>query len=405
MIMNNKRHTDFYIPVLKVLENMKPHEINQLIEEVADFCQLSEEDRKVMTKGETNLKYRSHIQWAVTDLRQAGYIERTERGVNKISFEGMLMLEDNPENPTRDYLYQKSEKFRDFVNRKGTRSKNKETPILFDDDLGRESQDDKRVSEEIPSTQNNSQNEERHSELKSLYELRDKMKEMGFNTKEIDDKIEKVKSTYCLDKIKPIIGKTITELGVMGGNKYIVLIDNSFGKGPTAYICTDTNKLITLSNRIHPILDIYDEKIILQEIHFYEKSNSIESEKMLFLKSNIVKLFDKKVGKSFINTGVTVPRESVRDLERILGVHIEKGKSIDYKVSFYDIQYDCRIANVNIQTLKGGCYQIYWKGRAGISEALKKYFRAAESSATKFNPSFVEFYIDSESKCIIIKPK
>lgn len=405
MSLNNKRHTDFYIPVLKVLEDMKLHEINRLIEEVADFCQLSDEDRKVMTKGETNLKYRSHIQWAVTDLRQAGYIERTERGVNKISFDGMLMLEDNPEDPTRDYLYQKSKKFRDFVNRRGTRSKNKETPILFDDDLDKGPQDGKRVSEEIPATKNNSQNEESHSKLQSLYELRDKMKEMGFNTKEIDDKIEKVKSSYCLDNIKPVIGKTIADLIMMGENKYVVVIENLSGKKPIAYICTDSNKLITLENRTHPILDIYDEKIMVKECHSLENSNSIESEKMPFLKSNIIKLFDKKVGKTFINTGVTVPRESVRDLERILGVHIEKGKSIDYKVSFYDTQYDCRIANVNIQTLNGDCYQIYWKGRPGISEDLKKYFRPAESGASEFNPPFVEFYIDAESKCVIIKSK
>lgn len=403
--MITKRHTDFYIPVLRVLEDMKPHEINKLIEEVADLCGLSEEDRKIMTRGETNLKYRSHIQWAVTDLRQGGFISKDERGVYKMSFDGMLMLEENPERPTRDYLYQKSDKFRDFVNRRGTRTKHSGEAGLFEEEPKNSRQNKKSSIQRDSTFQEDERGKGVNSQLKSLYDLRDKMVEMGFNTNEIDEKIELVKSSCCLNKIKPVIRMTLEELSKRGENKYVVVIDNSMGTKPVAYICSDSKKLNSLKNKKQPILDFYDEKLSLQEISSQGNSNSAKSEMDKFSEDNEVKLFDKKVGKSFLNTGVTVARESVNTLERILGYHIEKGKSVDSKVSFNNELFDCRIANVNIQTLTGHCYQIYWKGRPGISNVLNKYFGQSESRANNKKVSFVEFYIDSKTKYILVKPK
>lgn len=122
--MNKQRHTDFYIPVLKILEDLKEHEVNSLISDTANLCKLTDEERKIRTRKGTQLKFESNIQWAITDLYQGGFINRTERGVYTIAFDGLLILEDNPEHPDRDYLESRSEKFSDFRHRKGTRNKN-----------------------------------------------------------------------------------------------------------------------------------------------------------------------------------------------------------------------------------------------------------------------------------------
>lgn len=262
--MKNKRHTDFYMPVLKVLEDMKLHEINQLMEEVADLCQLSEEDRNIMTRGGTNKKYRSHIQWAVTDLYQAGFIERPERGLNKISFDGMLMLEENPENPKRDYLYKKSEKFRDFVNRKGTRNKHNGDSDLFEGETYDVTPQDGTKPHKEDITKKAQSNEEIQKELKTLFDLRNKMKELSFNTKEIDEKIEKLKSIELEGEIVPILSEMLTKLPSSNSLKYVVMIDMASIDKPTAYICKDKKKIDLLFSQSGQIFVNANEVVTLK---------------------------------------------------------------------------------------------------------------------------------------------
>lgn len=121
------RHIHFYLPVLKVLEDLKEHEVNTLIEETANRCNLSENERQERTRKGTQLKYESNIQWAITDLCQGGFIERISRGIYVIAFDGLLMLEDNPKDPDRDYLEARSHKFREFRHRKGKKYKTEDT--------------------------------------------------------------------------------------------------------------------------------------------------------------------------------------------------------------------------------------------------------------------------------------
>lgn len=116
------KFTECYIPVLTVLCDKKDRNIKTLVEDVANFVGITPEDRETLTKNGSQQRYRSNIQWAITDLSQAGFIDRTARGVYAINAEGLAMLADNPAAPDREYLEDHSEKFRAFMAKKGTRS-------------------------------------------------------------------------------------------------------------------------------------------------------------------------------------------------------------------------------------------------------------------------------------------
>lgn len=86
------RFTDFYIPVLHVMSDIEPIEINDLIDKVAYHVNLSESDKKETTGGGSQLRYRSNICWAVTDLTQGAFIERVKRGNYVITLKGLELL-------------------------------------------------------------------------------------------------------------------------------------------------------------------------------------------------------------------------------------------------------------------------------------------------------------------------
>lgn len=193
--MKSKRHTDFYIPVLKVLEDLQQHEVNILIAETADFCKLTEEERKEKTRKGTQLKFESNIQWAITDLCQGGFINRTERGVYTMAFDGLLMLEDNPECPNRDYLEARSEKFRDFRYRKGSRNKsdNNSDPNLFSEIPVDEDEQDNIPQHPVDIIPDSKLSLNAHEMLRKCLNAREAMLLAELDTSQVDNKIKLLK--------------------------------------------------------------------------------------------------------------------------------------------------------------------------------------------------------------------
>lgn len=124
------RYTELYIPVLEVLSDVNKRDINTIIDDVANYLGLSEEDKLLTTRSGNQLRYRSNISWALTDLTQGGFIERSGRGIYIITISGLELLEERPNKPTRETLATKSDKFKDFLNRQGTRTTRKEASIL-----------------------------------------------------------------------------------------------------------------------------------------------------------------------------------------------------------------------------------------------------------------------------------
>lgn len=118
---------------------------------------------------------------------------------------------------------------------------------------------------------------------------------------------------------------------------------------------------------------------------------------------HLVKLFDKKVDKSFLTRGMTIPKNVVSCLESTLGIHIEKGEYVDIIVEFNNLEYHGRINHVNVTIDRVECYQIFWKGRPSLGKALNLFYNAYDVFQKIENT--VEVFGVLKSKRIVINPK
>ncbi len=219
------RFTAFYIPILEVLSDVEEREINALFEEVANHVNISPEDRAITTRGGTNLRYKSNIGWAVTDLFQGGFIERTGRGMYIITLQGLELLEEKPEHPDRETLAARSESFRDFLSRKGTRSKKYD----YDDDLFSTELDPEDVDwmeEDAPDTTANTDKEPQNTSkecessepdsqevsLQELYDMLALMKRANLSTHEITERIKALEAKEKERALKSHINRLTEDL-------------------------------------------------------------------------------------------------------------------------------------------------------------------------------------------------
>lgn len=242
--MSYHQHVDFYIPVLKILEDLKPHEINALIEETANWCHLSPEERSEKTRKGTQHKYESNIGWAITDLCQGGFIDRTERGVYTMAFDGLLMLEDNPQNPDRDYLEARSKKFRDFRfrRRKTTDNRNAE-PNLFTEIVDTDSEPEDHNNQPVTKIPEAKLTSEAEDMLQKYIRLRDAMLAIGtYDTTKEDQMITMLQDgilrNAILPKVKPFVESLKRES--FTGKAMVIDFLNSEG---TVYIISDKKRL------------------------------------------------------------------------------------------------------------------------------------------------------------------
>lgn len=194
--------TNFYLPVLEVLKNIETIEVNQLVEKVADLTGLSAEDKSETTKGGKRYRYVSNILWAITDLAQAGCVERPTRGHVVITIDGLSMLDDNPKLPNRDYLYEHYEKFRGFLAKKGTRSRksNKsQNELPFNED------DNNVINETRVITEDDIE-----ISLKDLYASMRTLRKAKISTTEINEKLSELEEKLIRLKILPLLSQQLT---------------------------------------------------------------------------------------------------------------------------------------------------------------------------------------------------
>lgn len=239
--MEKRRHTDYYIPVLKVLEDLQEHEINSLIAKTADLCNLTEEERQEKTRKGTYYKYESNIQWAIQDLSQGGFIQRTNRGVYTIAFDGLLMLEDNPKHPDRDYLEARSEKFRDFRYRKGSRNNrqdNESETNLFSNLSAEEEEQNISPEKPIAILSDTEISDNANEMLLKCLKVREDMIGLSLDTTQIDTKIKLLKEGIARNAITLEVRQFLNSLlnKKLGQINLLIEIDNNSGK---AYVLSD----------------------------------------------------------------------------------------------------------------------------------------------------------------------
>lgn len=195
------KFTEFYIPVLQLLSDVELRDINTIVKEVANNVGLTESDKSETTKGGSQPRYRSNITWALTDLSQGGFIERKARGVYEITLDGLELLEDIPVHPDRDWLAAKSIKFKDFLNRQGSRkAKNK---------LSEQPEEKHATSESNSGCDNgydnnaifgNQKNESDNVTLAELYQTRDILTRANLSVAEVEVKIKRLEKEIEIDK-------------------------------------------------------------------------------------------------------------------------------------------------------------------------------------------------------------
>lgn len=224
------RFTDFYIPVLHVMSDIEPIEINKLIDNVADYVQLTEMDKSVITEGGTQLKYRSNISWAITDLCQGNFIERIKRGHYVITINGLELLEEKPVKIDREYLAKCSNEFRDFLERRGTRKKNQitsERTFLY------ENRKSSNIQVKNDSRNNKKDTSESYTSLDELYKATETLRKANISTKELENKISELESNIVIKNLSESISKIIPD-ALIGINRKITLTIDYY---PNEAIC------------------------------------------------------------------------------------------------------------------------------------------------------------------------
>lgn len=231
------KFTDFYIPILSILSDIEEKTTNEISERVANTIGLTEEDKLLMISSRDLPVYKSHTNWAITDLFQGGFIERSKRGVYVITMEGLELLEENPLHPTRETLALRSAKFREFLKRTGKKS-NKEVAnresVSNPENIQKSSKlSNIKTNSTVHLTNTPEVNDIINSDptilLQELYNSLPILRKAGLSTFEIEEKIKELeKQNHILKSIRgliPILEKIALELNI-SNNTLIVFNPN-----------------------------------------------------------------------------------------------------------------------------------------------------------------------------------
>lgn len=92
------------LPALQALSEGDERPCRDIYETIATAVGLDDVDRKEKLPNKDHPKYKHRAQWALTDLRNAGLVERVRLGVYRISPEGRALLEKQPAHIDRAVL-------------------------------------------------------------------------------------------------------------------------------------------------------------------------------------------------------------------------------------------------------------------------------------------------------------
>lgn len=129
----------FLLPFLKILGDKKEHSLQEMYEKLADYLNLTEEDKEERIPSGKQLKYQNRISWARTYLKRAGLIQSVARGRFVITDLGLKVLSENIERIDIKYLEQ-FEGFRQFRRSDDQASKDETIQDSSSSDLSPEEQ-------------------------------------------------------------------------------------------------------------------------------------------------------------------------------------------------------------------------------------------------------------------------
>jgi restriction system protein len=106
-------YQEIMLPLLKLAGDGETHKFREVVSELADQFDLTEEERKQMLPSGSDKLFANRTGWAKTYLKKAGLLEYPKRGYFKITDRGREVLNQNPEQIDNDFLKQFSE-FKEF---------------------------------------------------------------------------------------------------------------------------------------------------------------------------------------------------------------------------------------------------------------------------------------------------
>jgi restriction system protein len=123
--MSNPTFEDVMLPLLQTIKDKKEYSLRQVEEALSKHFQLTEEERnRLLPSGKMTYLY-NRIGWAKTDLKFAGLIEQSGRGLFKITDRGLQVLSENLPKLDVEYLT----KFPEFVEWQNKERKVKQEPF------------------------------------------------------------------------------------------------------------------------------------------------------------------------------------------------------------------------------------------------------------------------------------
>lgn len=124
------KYHDFMLPLLEFSDDGKTHSISEARIALADYFELTVEERKEMLPSGRKFIYHDRISWANTYLKKAGLLESPKRGYFRITERGLHILAENPSFIDRHYLM----RFPEFVDFQ-TRHKSEHTQTDTDSEI------------------------------------------------------------------------------------------------------------------------------------------------------------------------------------------------------------------------------------------------------------------------------
>lgn len=92
------------LPLLRYCADGSEHDISQTTDALADQFKLTEDERKALLPSGVQEVFRNRVAWAKADLKMAGLLESTKRGVYKITAKGLEVIRSNPPTINRPFL-------------------------------------------------------------------------------------------------------------------------------------------------------------------------------------------------------------------------------------------------------------------------------------------------------------
>jgi restriction system protein len=115
------------LPLLKLLSDNNEHTLSEAIETLAQYFELSDEEKKELLPSGRQAKFDNRVSWARTYMKKAGLLESSGRGKFCITERGKQVLQNNPTVIDNNFLMQFPE-FQEFKN--ASRQVNQNNEVL-----------------------------------------------------------------------------------------------------------------------------------------------------------------------------------------------------------------------------------------------------------------------------------